>query len=120
MKLGDADKEFSVPTYDASPNTQHQSMGDLLSPQTLQARLNAYNSLNARLSALLTSLRARDGELETKYRKVIALCTGVEEGQVDSVLAQLVQAVESEGDPASSGQDVGRVREFLRRVEMVI
>ena len=48
---------------------------------------------------------------------MIALCTGVEEKQVDSVLGQLVQAVESESDV---GQDMSRVREFLRRVEMVI
>jgi hypothetical protein len=44
----------------------------------------------------------------------------VPEESVDAVLVQLVQAVESEGEVGSGGQDVGRVREFLRRVEMVI
>jgi len=117
IKLGDADREFSVPDGNTP---QHGSIPDLPSPQVLMARLNGYNSLNSRLSAHLTSLRARDSELEAKYRRVIALCTGVPETHVDSVLSQLVQAVESEGDLSANGQDVGRVREFLRRVEMVI
>ena len=115
VQLGEADVEFSI---DAAP--QHPMGADIPSSQVLQARLNAYNSLNARLAAHLTSLRARDSELEAKYRRVIALCTGVAESQVDNVLGQLVQGVESEGDPSATGQDVGRVREFLRRVEMVI
>jgi regulatory protein SWI6 len=115
VKIGDADVEF---LFDSTSTPQHSSDTSQLPPtQTLQSRLSAYNSLNARLAAHVSSLKARDGELEAKYRRVIALCTGVEEKQVDSVLAQLVQAVESEVDP---GQDVCRVREFLRRVEMVI
>ena len=58
---------------------------------------------------------------------VIALCTSVSEGEVDGLMGQLVLAVESEGtgggvDGGAGGAagDVGRVREFLRRVEMVI
>jgi chromosome segregation ATPase len=99
VRLGDADRELG---------------GEA------RARYAAYASLNGRLSGHLAGLRARDGELEVKYRRVIALCTGVPEESVDGVLGQLVQAVESEGDVGSGGQDVGRVREFLRRVEMVI
>jgi ankyrin repeat protein len=106
VKLGDADAEFSPPASS--------------SPQDIQAKITAYGSLNTRLSEYLGSLRRRDGELEAKYRRVIALCTGVPEESVDAVLVQLVQAVESEGEVGSGGQDVGRVREFLRRVEMVI
>lgn len=101
VRIGDADKEFEVLSSS--------------SPQALQSRLSAYNSLNARLAAHVTQLKSKDGELEAKYRKVIALCTGVDEKEVDAVLGQLVQAVESEVDV---GQDVSRVREFLRRVEM--
>lgn len=102
-RLGDADAEF----------------GATGTMSELQARVTAYASLNGRLSEYLTGLRRRDGELEAKYRRVIALCTGAEEEKVDAVLGQLVLAVESEGEGAG-GQDVGRVREFLRRVEMVI
>jgi hypothetical protein len=50
------------------------------------------------------------------YRKVVALCTGVPEDQVEASLPSLVAAVESE--PLSIGeQDVGRVRDFLRKVD---
>jgi regulatory protein SWI6 len=104
LSIGDADTDFAVP---GPPNHVHNVT-------TLQARLPVYKSLNASLAAHLTSLKARDTELESKYRKVVALCTGVEEDKVDSVLPQLVQAVESEPE-----NDVGRVREFLKRVEAV-
>jgi regulatory protein SWI6 len=114
IELGDADKEFS----DIDGTLQHGA--DPTNTQTLMARYSAYNSLNSRLAGHLANLRARDSDLEAKYRRVIALCTGVHEDAVDAVLVQLVQAVESEGDLSVNGQDVGRVREFLRRVEMVI
>lgn len=52
--------------------------------------------------------------MEKKYRRVITLCTGVSESDVDAMMAGLIKAVESEGDGGSG--DVGRVREFLRRV----
>ena len=50
------------------------------------------------------------------YRKVVSLCTKVDEDRVDSVLEGLVQALDS--DPLD-GVEVGRVREFLRKVEGV-
>ena len=148
VKVGDADKEFAVPDADlntiSSPElqnvsglptpthsqsnqpppspTQHQMQRNIPhpSPQTLQARLSAYASLNARLAAHLTTLKARDSELEAKMRKVIALCTGVPEEDVDRLLPQLCQAVESEGEGiGTTARDVGRVREFLRKVDEV-
>ncbi|KAF2402022.1 apses-domain-containing protein [Trichodelitschia bisporula] len=103
LRIGDADAEFAAPEEGAQ------------NPAQLQAWVFGYNALNSRLAAHLTTLRARDSELEGKYRKVIALCTGVPEEHVDGVIWQLVLAVESEGE-----HDVGRVREFLRRVEGVV
>jgi regulatory protein SWI6 len=102
LTLGDADAEF---------------MADGQAPpdwSTLNSRLAAYNGLNASLAGHLQSLRSRDSELEAKYRKVVALCINVPEDKVDNVLGQLVTAVESETE-----KDVGRVREFLKRVEAV-
>ncbi len=139
VKVGDADKEFAVLNMDTNTlsNVEQQSAPNLptpthsqsnqsqpnippASPQTLQARLSAYTALNARLAAHLTTLRARDSELETKMRKVIALCTGVAEQDVDRLLPQLCQAVESEGEGiGTTARDVGRVREFLRKVDEV-
>ena len=104
---------------------------------TLRARLVAYTENNDKLKLKAKHLKGRSAELETMYRKVIALCTGVEEGRVEQSLAALVQAVESEnvagaggrngingavtGTPRSAarGQDaeVGRVKEFLKKVE---
>jgi acetylornithine deacetylase/succinyl-diaminopimelate desuccinylase-like protein len=109
LNVGDADAEFSVP----EPSSQ-QAVNALPDSATLNARLSTYKSLNASLAAHLTSLKARDTELESKYRKVVALCTNVPEAKVDTVLQQLVLAVESEPE-----NDVGRVREFLKRVEAV-
>jgi regulatory protein SWI6 len=103
LAVGDADREYALPDDNALPE-----------PQILNTQLATYNQLLASLNAHLTSLKARDTELEGKYRKVVALCTNVPEERVDDVLQQLVMAVESEPE-----NDVGRVREFLKRVEAV-
>lgn len=136
IRVGDADKAFAVAAPDASPQLQHHSpdsglptpqQSQAFSPgaaaptaQTLQARLNAYASLNSRLAAHLTSLRARDSELEGKYRQVIALCTGVPLDDVDRMLPGLLAAVESEqGNAGTEDASEVRVREFLRKVDEV-
>ncbi len=51
------------------------------------------------------------------YRKVVSLCTGVEESKVEESLPALVAAVESERGGLGV-REVGRVREFLRRVDV--
>ena len=61
-------------------------------------------------------LKSRSAEMEGMYRKVVSLCTGVEEGKVEESLPALVAAVESERGGLGQ-QEVGRVREFLRRVD---
>ena len=63
-----------------------------------------------------TQMKSRSVELEKKLRKVVALCTGVAEEKLDSQIGGLLTAVDSE-----RGEDVelGRVREFLRKVEGV-
>jgi regulatory protein SWI6 len=142
VKVGDADKPFLLPE-DVAPGVPQSPQMQLRSPdsglptpqgshssqqsqipsaQILQTRLNAYTSLNSRLAAHLTSLKARDSELETKYRKVIALCTGVKAEDVDRMLPGLLAAVESEqGSTSGVNEDGGevRVREFLRKVDEV-
>ena len=61
-------------------------------------------------------LKSRSGDMESMCRKVVSLCTGVEEGKVEESSPALVAAVESEkgglGVP-----EVRRVREFLPRVD---
>ena len=78
--------------------------------------MTAYKTNNAGLREQAAQLKSRSVELEKKLRRVVALCTGVAEEKVDAMVGGLVVAVESE-----RGEDVevGRVREFLRRVEGV-
>ncbi len=123
VKIGEADAGLEIDSSLA--NIDPMNPGDLTPQQfsyvsslppakVLEARVSAYRRNNARLEAQAKDLASRSIELEEQLRKVVALCTGVEESRVDEMVAGLVAAVESE-----RGEDVevGRVREFLRRVE---
>lgn len=96
--------------------SRHSSLVSLPSPNKLRAVLSAYDSNNAELRARAAGLRERNGELEAQYRKVVCMCTGVSEDQVEMLLGSLVKAVESE---VGDGVEVGRVKEFLRKVDFV-
>ena len=78
--------------------------------------MEVYTQNNQSLAQRRRLLKEKDGQLEVMYRKVVSLCTKVDEDRVDSVLEGLVQALDS--DPLD-GVEVGRVREFLRKVEGV-
>ncbi|KAF2089401.1 start control protein cdc10 [Saccharata proteae CBS 121410] len=95
---------------------QQSIIRNLPSSGHLRASLSAYRSNNGKLQAQAAALKARNGELEQQLRKVVALCTGVEEGMVEQLLGGLLKAVESE---TGEGVEVGRVREFLRKVDFV-
>jgi regulatory protein SWI6 len=92
------------------------SIAKLPSVATLRHRLEVYTQNNRKLADRSSSLKEKDGQLEVMYRKVVSLCTKVDEERVDHVLDGLVQALDS--DPLD-GVEVGRVREFLRKVEGV-
>lgn len=47
----------------------------------------------------------------------MSLCTAVPEDKVDEALPNLVAAIESERGGMEGEGDVGRVRDFLRRVD---
>jgi hypothetical protein len=91
-------------------------LASLPSISALRHRLEAYAQNNALLANRSRMLKEKDGQLEVMYRKVVSLCTKVEEERIDGVLESLVAALES--DPMD-GVEVGRVREFLRKVEGV-
>ena len=80
----------------------------------LQARITAYRRINAELEGQTKALQSQSSELEAQLRKVVALCTGTDESRVEEMVEGLCAAVESE---AGDDVEVGRVREFLRRVE---
>jgi regulatory protein SWI6 len=102
MRLGDADKPF-LPVPASNPSTS-----------ILRACLNAYVSNNSVLESEVRNLKGKSRELEGKYRRVISLCTKVEESRIDGVLGSLWRAVSSEGE---GDVELGRVREFLMKVE---
>ena len=135
VKIGDADAGLEIdpalllldaadPSLPQSQLLQHQALtshqktllASLPPVEILAARVHAYNINNDHLKDQAGQLKSRSMELEKKLRRVVALCTGVAEDKVDGMLGGLVVAVESE-----KGEDVevGRVREFLRKVEGV-
>jgi hypothetical protein len=87
-----------------------------ISTTFLQHRLDTYTQSNAALLNRSRKLKEKDGQLEQMYRKVVSLCTKVEENRVEECLESLVAALDSE---EGEGVEVGRVREFLRKVEGV-
>jgi len=93
---------------------QKSYLSTLPSPILLQARARGYRKINTALEADVKGFSERSIGLEDQLRRVVALCTGVEESRVDEMVGGLVRAVESEG---GGDVEVGRVREFLRRVE---
>ncbi|KAK7186187.1 hypothetical protein DPSP01_005017 [Paraphaeosphaeria sporulosa] len=96
--------------------TNTNTLANLPSIPTLRSKLEVYTKINSKLAERSNMLKEKDGQLEVMYRKVVSLCTKVDEDNVDSVLDLLVQALDS--DPLE-GADVGRVKEFLRKVEGV-
>lgn len=79
----------------------------------LRARIRAYRTNELRLTSLATKLRERFAEMEHKFRRVVAQCASIKEDQVDTLLEDLVRAVES--DPRK--MDLSRVAGFLRKVD---
>ncbi|KAJ4330058.1 transcriptional regulator swi6 [Didymella glomerata] len=82
----------------------------------IRQRILVYCQANAALLQRSRQLKDKDGQLEAMFRQVVALCTSVPEERVDEVLPGLCEALDS--DPLE-GVEVGRVREFLRKVEGV-
>lgn len=98
------------------PQYQNFAVQQLPSVSILRHRLDTYTSTNSALLNRSRKLKEKDGQLEQMYRKVVSLCTKVEESRIEECLEGLVAALDSE---EGEGVEVGRVREFLRKVEGV-
>jgi DNA repair exonuclease SbcCD ATPase subunit len=85
----------------------------LPSPPILRARIQAYKADIDSLILNAKKLKSRSSELENCYRKIISLCTGVEEEKVEELLGNLLQAVMSEGKEDGEGDREVRIRGFL-------
>ncbi|ORY70480.1 uncharacterized protein BCR38DRAFT_332229 [Pseudomassariella vexata] len=93
-----------------NPNTPVSSETKIL----LRSRKQALRSQTVMARRAVGALQGRSKEDELKYRRVVALCTGVPEKEVDGLLEGLLRAVESEGNDL----ELGRVRRFLGGVEV--
>ena len=98
------------------PQYQAYAVQQLPAASVLQQRLHTYTNANGALLKRSKMLKEKDGQLEMMYRKVVSLCTKVEENRIEECLEGLVAALDSE---EGEGVEVGRVREFLRKVEGV-
>ncbi|KTW30228.1 hypothetical protein T552_00706 [Pneumocystis carinii B80] len=107
----DPDAPFAVDISFLDVNDQDSPL--YISIPILRARISAYQKNAKTLSSLATSLRGRSSELENKCRRVVSLCTGVEESKVDSLLEGLLQAVESDDH---QGVDMVRLSGFLKLI----
>ena len=103
----------SSQVQDLTP-AQREYLASLPPTDVLLARVSAYKKNSTKLQAETKSLKSKSSELEGQLRKIVALCTGVKEENVDEMIGGLVSAVESE---QREDVEVGRIREFLRRVE---
>ena len=88
----------------------------LLPPaNVLKARIRAVQGRGEMTGKMVQALKGRSRDTEVKYRKLVALCTGTKDGEVDAVMDGLLKAVESEKDEL----DITRIRRFLSGVEGV-
>lgn len=79
----------------------------------LRARIAATTAVLASTKDKFAALHGSSRELETKYRRLVALAASCDESSVDEVLESLVRAVQSERGEL----EIGRVRKFLGGVD---
>lgn len=92
------------------------ALAALPSLQVLRARArHARTTLESTLSAA-ANLRAHGAEYEGKLRRLVALCTGLREEEVDAAAEGLERAVESE----KTELEIPRVRRFLGNMDAVV
>ncbi|KAI1134710.1 apses-domain-containing protein [Hypoxylon sp. FL0543] len=82
---------------------------------TFRARIQAFRTRTAAMKQSVGVLKADSRDVEVKHRRVVSLCTGVPEYDVDAVIDGLLRAVESE----KGELEIGRIRRFLGGVDGV-
>lgn len=97
----DADEPFIIkPIYDQLVKDPEAKpvpvdLDALPSAEVLNARLKAYNEVNANLQRELDNLHDYS-VLTAKFKKVVSFCTGVDINEVDELLDGLLEAVEGQ------------------------
>lgn len=86
------------------------SRAEIPHPKILKARIKAYNRNELHLDSTLQTIKDKQKNLESKFRKVLSLCLKIDEEKVDSMLDGLLQAISNE-DPEDI--DTDEVNNFL-------
>ncbi|KAI0508861.1 hypothetical protein F5B22DRAFT_638412 [Xylaria bambusicola] len=94
-------------------NGERRDDGSIPSATVLRARIQALKNRTELTRTGVASLKSRSKDIEIKYRRLVTLCTGTPENEVDTALDNLVRAVESE----KGELDFGRVRRFLGGID---
>ncbi|KAI0007669.1 apses-domain-containing protein [Xylariaceae sp. FL0662B] len=116
LDMGGAwEKELTMALESASGGDTSNAT-TLPSAVILRARIQALKSRTGATRKGVDALKGRSTDVELKYRHVVALCTNVQEGEVDTVVDGLLRAVESE----KGELEIGRVRRFLGGVDGVV
>ncbi|KAI1383811.1 apses-domain-containing protein [Hypoxylon trugodes] len=113
----DADNSWETELNSALDSIGGDTTNGALLPSSavLQARIQALKNRRDTTKKNVGLLKSRSKDVEVKYRRVVALCTGVPEGEVDVVIDGLLRAVESE----KGELEMGRIRRFLGGVDAV-
>ncbi|CAN8101744.1 unnamed protein product [Discula destructiva] len=96
----------------AATEKQSQPLPDA---NILRARLAAVSAVLMAQNDKAASLKGSSRDIETKYRRLVALAASCPEPHVDELLESLVRAVQSE----KGELEIGRVRKFLGGVDAV-
>lgn len=97
--------KFAREIYESIPDTT-----EIPHPRVLKARIKAYTRNESHLESTLQTIKNKQRNLESKFRKVLSLCLKIDEEKVDSMLDGLLQAISNE-DPEDI--DTEEVNNFL-------
>lgn len=122
MVLGQPDNQFSAfrsgttsQEIEAHMQANPGALEGMVGKDQLRARIQAYKQNNQDMENRVAEMQRGSRKTQEKYRRVIALCTKTDENKLDNLLEGLWRSVESD----AADVELGRVREFLSRVEGV-
>lgn len=115
IRIGDADIVLAVHPPNVLPSTvlENANLLQTLVPEYVRTRLNAYAENNANLERSIADLKSRSRDVEAKYRRLLSHCVNIPSERLDDIVESLMEAVDSEGGDV----ELGRVKDFLGRVE---
>lgn len=104
------------PSNQALSNSSAQDLTQLQETkiQQLQLKVNGHAKTEVELKKQMDDMRIKASDKEMQYKKLIAVCCGIQIDRVDDLLQPLIQAVECE---QMANLDIGKVEEFMAAVQ---